>query len=135
MPASDKSNGYEAIASLYLEARGNAPGGIGAPEIADWARTLPPGATVLDIACGTGLPVTLALINCGLNVYALDASPSMVAAFRRNFPNVPVECSAVEDFDFFGRTFDAAVSWGLMFLLEPETQRNLIATVAAHLVP
>jgi SAM-dependent methyltransferase len=72
---------------------------------------------------------------CGLKVWGVDASPSMVAAFRERFPDSQVQCAAVEDADFFGRTFDGAVAWGLMFLLQPETQRSLIAKVATHLVP
>jgi cyclopropane fatty-acyl-phospholipid synthase-like methyltransferase len=55
----------------------------------------------------------------------------MVAAFRASFPTAPVECAAVEDSNFFGRTFDGVVACGLFFLLEAEVQRRLIAKVAA----
>jgi len=135
LDAPDKSHGYEAIAAHYIAGRGsNYRGvGIGAAEVAEWARTLPDGASVLDIGCGTGLPITQVLIERGLQVYGVDASPSMVAAFRANFPGVPVECAAAEDSAFFGRTFDAVVSWGLFFLLEEETQRQLITKVAGAL--
>jgi hypothetical protein len=57
----------------------------------------------------------------------------MVATFRARFPNVPVECVAVEDSDFFGRTFDGVVAWGLFFLLDAEVQCRLLAKVAAIL--
>lgn len=66
-------------------------------------------------------------------MYGVDASPRMVVAFRARFPRVPVECAAVEDSDFFGRTFDGAVAWGLFFLLNADVQRRLIAKVAAIL--
>ena len=133
----DRSRGYEAIAAHYIAGRGsNYRGvGIGADEVAEWSRTLPAAASVLDIGCGTGLPITQVLIHRGFQVYGVDASPSMVAAFRANFPSVPVECAAAEDSTFFSRTFDAAVSWGLFFLLDDETQRRLIARVAAALNP
>ncbi|ABF43504.1 Methyltransferase type 12 [Candidatus Koribacter versatilis Ellin345] len=134
MTSPDKSNGYEQIAARYIAGRGTDPDETGAVEVAEWGRTLPSGATVLDLACGTGVPISLALMNCGLNVYGVDASPSMVAAFRERFPGVPVQCSAVEESDFFGKKFDGVVAWGLMFLLEPETQYRLIAKVGAHLV-
>lgn len=62
-----------------------------------------------------------------------DASPTMVAAFRARFPTVPVECAAVEESDFFGRTFDGVVAWGLFFLLDADVQRRLVAKVAAVL--
>ncbi len=63
----------------------------------------------------------------------MDASASMTAEFRANFPTTPVQCAAVEDSDFFGRTFDGVVAWGLFFLLSAEVQRKLIAKAAAVL--
>jgi hypothetical protein len=57
----------------------------------------------------------------------------MVAAFRAHFPTGLVECAAVEDSDFFGRTFDGVVAWGLFFLLDGEGQRRLIAKIGGAL--
>jgi len=94
---------------------------------------LPSGATVLDMGCGTGLPISQALIERGFKVYGVDASPTIVAAFRARFPTVPVERAAVEDSDFFARTFDGVVAWGLFFLLDAEIQRRLIGKVAGVL--
>jgi 2-polyprenyl-3-methyl-5-hydroxy-6-metoxy-1,4-benzoquinol methylase len=45
---------------------------------------------VLDLGCGSGLPITRVLVDEGLDVHALDGAPSMVAASRRNQPQVPV---------------------------------------------
>lgn len=59
----------------------------------------------------------------------------MIVAFRRRFPNCQAACSAAEDSDFFGRSFDGVVAWGLLFLLPAETQRVLIAKVERTLKP
>jgi len=59
-----------------------------------------------------------------------DASPTLTAKFRERFPTAVVECGPIENSAFFHRTFDAIVSWGLLFLLPPAEQLNLIATVA-----
>jgi len=134
----DRSNGYEGVAAEFLAGRGNArtrSKGIGVKAVREWARTLPRGAAVIDLGCGAGFPITEVLVLEGLNVYAIDASPSFVEAFRRNLPGVPVACEAVEDSTFFNRTFDAALAWGLMFLLPAEEQRRLIQRVAGILVP
>ncbi len=101
--------------------------------MADWSQMLPDGATVLDLGCGNGVPISEALIERRFNVYGVDASAKMVAAFRARFPTVPVECAAVEDSDFFRRAFDGVVAWGLFFLLDVEVQHRLIAKVAAVL--
>lgn len=99
----------------------------------DWSKSLPDGAAVLDLGCGTGVPITKTLIDRGFDVYGIDASPSIIAAFRARFPTIPVECAAVEDSDFFGRAFEGVVAWGLFFLLDADAQRRLIAKIAAVL--
>jgi SAM-dependent methyltransferase len=129
----DKSNGYEEIASIFIPGRGRNRSGVGASVVAEWSELLPAGATILDLGCGTGIPISLTLIARGCNVYGVDASLSMTAEFQSNFPNVPVQCAAVEDSDFFGRTFDGVVAWGLFFLLSAEVQLKLIEKVAAIL--
>ena len=129
----DKSNGYERIAPIFISGRGQNHVGVGASIVAEWSQALPQGATVLDLGCGPGVPISETLIQRGFDVYGVDASPTMVAAFRTRFPTTPVQCAAVEDSDFFGRSFDAVVAWGLFFLLAAEAQRRLITKVAAVL--
>ena len=68
-------------------------------------------------------------------VYGVDASPTMVAAFHVRFPQAHVACEAVEDSAFFGRTFDAVIAWGLLFLLSADAQVALIHRVASALRP
>jgi SAM-dependent methyltransferase len=129
----DKSTGYEDVAAEFIAGRGRNSSGVGASVVADWSQTLPGGATVLDLGCGTGVPISQALIERRFKVYGVDASPTIVAAFRARFPSVAVECADVEDSDFFARTFDGVVAWGLFFLLDEEVQRRLIKKVAGVL--
>ena len=133
----DRSNGYEGVAAEFLKGRGSAePRAIvGVTAVREWAKTLPGGAAVIDLGCGPGFPITEVLVMEGLNVYAIDASPTFVDAFRRNLPGVPVCCEAVEDSTFFDRTFDAVLAWGLIFLLAAEQQRRLIERIADILLP
>ena len=132
------ANGYERIASEFLAARGSAATaarGIGVREVRGWARSLPAHATVLDLGCGPGLPLTKVLVDEGLAVYGVDASPTLVAAFREEFPGVTVACESVEESTFFQRPFDALLAWGLVFLLAPATQLDLLGRIAAVLRP
>lgn len=100
-----------------------------------WAQTLPHEAAVIDLGCGPGFPITEVLVAEGLNVFAVDAAPSFVEAFRRNLPNTPVVCEAVQDSALFDRTFHGVLAWGLIFLLSPDDQRHLIQRIAEILVP
>jgi SAM-dependent methyltransferase len=92
-------------------------------------------AAVIDLGCGPGFPITEVLVAERLNVFGVDAAPSFVETFRRNLPNTPVVCEAVQDSRFFDRTFDGVLAWGLIFLLSPEDQRRLIQRFADILVP
>lgn len=129
----DRSNGYDAIADAFVAARSGST--TGRAIIRRWAASLPAGGTVVDIGCGSGEPVTATLIDAGLAVSALDASPALVAAFRQRFPAVEVACEPVERSRFFGRRFDGAVAIGLMFLLPENAQRALVGRVAGALKP
>ncbi|NJO35581.1 MAG: class I SAM-dependent methyltransferase [Rhodospirillales bacterium] len=134
----DGSNGYEGIASTYVAGRGTRPqvgDAIGAVTVRAWARAFPPGATVLDLGSGPGEPSTRILQEARLSPYAVDASATMVAAFRERFPDVPIEHNTVEASEFFGRTFDGVLAWGLLFLLEPVAQALVIEKVARALNP
>lgn len=126
----DGSNGYEAAAAEFLRSRNPA---IGADIVRTWARSLTPGATALDLGCGNGIPVSQALVDAGLVVHALDASPTMISAFRENFPGVAAVWERAEESGYFGRRFDGIVAWGLMFLLPADSQVELIRRVGAAL--
>lgn len=127
----DPANGYEAAAARFVAVRSR----TGAGEVGAWARSLPPGARVLDLGCGHGVPVAEVLLAAGCRVYAIDAAPSMVAAFRERFPHVPVACEAAETSTFFDLAYDGIVALGLLFLLEPAGQRRVIANVSRALAP
>jgi SAM-dependent methyltransferase len=128
----DSSSGYESFAVEFLERRCI---GIGVKEVKEWAKSLPHGCSVIDVGCGPGFPLAEALLAEGLNVFGVDGSPMLVGAFRKNLPNNPVSCEAVQRSKFFDRTFDAVLSWGLVFLLEAEDQRHLIQRFGDILKP
>lgn len=126
MKPSDKSNGYEEIAELFISERDSV---TGVATVRQWSRILARGSAILDLGCGHGVPISQALMEEGFTVYGVDASASLMESFRKRFPSAHAECSAIEDSAFFRRTFDAVVAVGLMFLLHPEIQSLLIRKV------
>lgn len=129
-PAKDPSNGYDERADEFSSRRSST---IGVPEVQAWAATLPKGARVLDLGCGLGAPIGKALAQAGCDIYGIDASPRMIAAFTQQLPNARAACEAVEDSSFYDTTFDGIVAWGLMFLLAPDAQERVIAKAAVAL--
>lgn len=130
--APDPSNGWDDIAEDFLRARNPH---IGPAKVREWGRILPPGGSILDLGCGHGVPISQALMEDGFQVYGVDASEKMIAAFRARFPQAEAECSAAEESAFFDRTFDGVIAWGLLFLLPPETQAIVIRKAAQALKP
>lgn len=127
----DPSHGWEAVADRFAAIRS----GVGADIICRWAADLPSGGSVVDIGCGTGRPIAVALADAGFAVSGIDPSPTLLATFRRVLPEAPAACETAEDSGYFGRRFDGAVAIGLLFLLPPATQAMVIGRVAQALRP
>lgn len=128
----DRSEGWDGVAGQFMAVRSD----IGARLVQSWAREhLPAAGAVVDVGCGSGVPIAQVLIDEGFEVFGIDASPVLVAAFRRRFPQAPCACEAAQDSEFFHRRFDAAVSVGLLFLLAGADQRDVVRRVARSLRP
>lgn len=122
----DLSNGYDDEAESFIANRSST---IGVSIVRSWAQSLPAETKILEIGCGSGIPITKTLIQEGLEVCAVDASPKLVSAFRHNFPDTPVVCEAAERLHFIDRRFDAVLAWGLIFLLTAEVQKTVIQNI------
>jgi cyclopropane fatty-acyl-phospholipid synthase-like methyltransferase len=127
------ASAYESHAREFLDARESSQ--TGADIVARWSRELPAGAEVIEIACGGGYPVSRVLLESGVKLWAIDASPTLLERFRSRFPGVPTQCSLALECDYFGRKFDAAIAIGLLFLLEESEQLAFLHRVSEILLP
>lgn len=127
----DLSNGYEQYAGTFIRSRDPR---IGTDVVRAWAEEFARGATVLELGCGHGV-ISRVLLERGLRLFAIDASPSLLQAFRRQFADVETECCSAEDSTLFGRSFDGVVAWGLLFLLEAKAQGIVLTKVAKAIRP
>lgn len=128
----DASNGYDAVADDYIRLRSQE---TGVNIVSNWAAAFKSGADVLDLGAGNGFPLTKILVDHSLSVFAIDASPKMVAAFRQNFPHIEIACEAAENSAFINRQFDGILSVGFIFLLLPDIQRQLLPRMSKALKP
>ena len=129
------SNGYEALAQQFTAIRHDPNRPIGTSTVRSWVQSLTKGSHVLDLGCGSGIPISKAIADQGHRVYGIDASPTLVAAFRDHLPDHPIRCEAVETSGFYGLQFEGIIAWGLLFLLPEQTQVELFAKIADHLHP
>lgn len=109
--------------------------GAGVHAVQGWARALPRGCRVIDLGCGSGIPITSLLVDQGLEVFGVDAAPALVSAFQQNLPDTPIFCADALQFRWSARAFDALLAWGLIFLLKAEDQRRLIDRFVELLAP
>jgi ubiquinone/menaquinone biosynthesis C-methylase UbiE len=117
---------FDEIADRYDETRRGYPGEI----IGTVVRTagLSPGASVLEIGCGTG-QLTRQLAGRGFRLRAIDIGPTMVNAAQRNVidPDVSFELTSFEDFAASDRSFDLIVSATAFHWVDPEVAWSKVA--------
>ena len=113
------TNPYETYAHDFIRHRGGQPKGIGQKTVRRWADQLPPNARVLDLGCGTGWPISLALTEAGLTLYGLELSSTLFTAFQQNFPQAHSRCEDIRFSDFFAQQFEGIVAWGGSFFVYP----------------
>jgi cyclopropane fatty-acyl-phospholipid synthase-like methyltransferase len=123
---------YDQIAEWYMSDRGRT---VGVAEALAVAATLSPNSRILDIGCGNGVPITEALVNVGYRVIGLDSSAGMLHFFRINLADTPVVRGDARCCPFANGSFDAAISWGMMFHLPPADQAAVFDRVWSVLKP
>ena len=98
---------------------------FGEPEIVHAA--VPPGASILELGCGTGR-ILRPLAALGHPVTGVDDSPDMLA----RLPDLPTACSPIQSLRL-DRRFDAVLLASTMINTDPAARREFLATVRRHL--
>lgn len=92
---------------------------------------LPPGAEVLDLGCGAGVPIASELTDRGLVVTGVDASATMLALFHARLPAARTHEADMRRLQL-GRSFDGVMAWDSFFHLTRADQRGMFAVFQAH---
>lgn len=126
-----RPSSYQDHAQEFMQHRDRSQ--IGVTTVVEWSKSLAPKSGILDLGCGSGKPIGTALTQRGFMLYGVDASETLISAYRENLPQANVACEAVEDSSFFDRQFDGAIAIGLVFLMPAQTQTQFIRRVATAL--
>ena len=84
--------------------------------------------TILDIGCGTGIPLTKHLVNRGFQVTGLDISTEMIEKARRNVPEATFITEDIVSIDI-NRRYDGILAWDSLFHLPLENQEKTIRKI------
>jgi len=99
-----------------------------------FCNLLPARAAVLDIGCGSGLPIARELIRRGFDVTGVDGTPTMLALFRHNLLDSMAYFSDMRQLAL-GQRFAGLLAWDSFFHLSPNDQRAMFPRFQAHAVP
>jgi ubiquinone/menaquinone biosynthesis C-methylase UbiE len=96
---------------------------------------LTPGARVLDVGCGTGVPTAGMLAESGLVVIGVDVSNEMLALARRNVPTGRFVAMDVMELDDSLGEFDAVCAFFSLLMLRREDIPRALRRMRAVLRP
>lgn len=122
--------GYDRVAADYNSARL----AESADELAPLLDVLAPGSTVLDLGCGTGVPIARALARSH-TVVGVDMSGGQLALAQRQAPAASLIHADIASVAFHPASFDAVVSFYAIFHLPLSEHAPLIARIGGWLKP
>jgi len=82
-------------------------------------KSLPGGGKVLDLGCGSGMPIGKKLHAEGLVVVGVDVSDEMVSEYQKNVPEATTYRTPMTEINF-NEEFDGVISSFSMLCLPPE---------------
>ncbi|WP_420398226.1 class I SAM-dependent methyltransferase [Nioella sp.] len=91
-------------------------------------------ATVLDLGCGSGLPIARWFTDQRCAVTGVDGSKRMLDHFRGNLPGARAVLADMRGLSL-GHRFDVIVAWDSFFHLSREDQRAMLPVFATHAAP
>ena len=125
--------GYDAVSRLYDEVYGADT--KYASVLGELCGRLPPGAAVLDVGCGSGVPVARTLAAAGHRVTGVDISEVQIRRARERVPQAEFIRADVTALAFAAASFDAVVSFYALIHIPPAEQPPLLRRIAGWLRP
>ena len=99
-----------------------------------FANLLGPASAVLDIGCGSGMPIAGYLSAKGHALTGVDSSPEMIALYRSQVPGSRAVVADMRSLDL-GMRFDGLIAWDSFFHLAPAAQRSMFPIFGDHAEP
>jgi SAM-dependent methyltransferase len=126
--------GYDVVAERYLAWSGLRPSGPRLRYLSKALELIPVGADVLELGCGSGLPMTAALAD-GRHVTGVDISAKQLELARVNVPAATFIHADMTTLDFPASSFDAVVAFYSLTHVPRDEQAPLLSRIRNWLRP
>ena len=123
-------DGYDSVSAVYNSARLAESADVLAPLL----EALRPGSRVLDLGCGTGVPIARTLARSN-RVVGVDMSGGQLSLAQRQAPGAEFVRGDMSSVAFRPGWFDAVVSFYAIFHLPLSEHAPLIARISTWLKP
>lgn len=125
--------GYDVLSARYDEAYG------GETKYRDWLdeilTRLPRSSRVLDLGCGSGVPVARTLTEAGHQVTGVDLSDVQVSRARTRVPAATFIQADATELNLPAASFDAVLSFYALIHIPLDEQQPLLQRIAEWLRP
>lgn len=128
------ANGYNKIAEEHLAWASRVRAQERAKYTAVLLGRLSPGAQVLELGCGAGIPTTRQLAAC-FSVTGVDISQEQVARARQNVPGARFILADMTEIRFPPGSFDAVAAFYALIHIPRREQPGLLHRIAQWLSP
>jgi len=128
------ARGYDAAARRYLEWSALRPSEARLAYLRRASDLIPPGARVLELGCGAGVPMTAALAD-GRDVTGVDISAAQIALARRNVPTASFLQADLTTIDVPPASVDAVVAFYALTHVPRNEHAGLLGRIRSWLRP
>ncbi len=126
--------GYDRIAERYLEWAESDASGVRERYTSLLLTRLHPGAQVLELGCGAGVPITRALAR-RFEVTGVDISARQIALARQHVPQARFIQADMTELDLPLESYDGVAAFYALFHVPREQQPQLLDHIASWLRP
>jgi ubiquinone/menaquinone biosynthesis C-methylase UbiE len=125
-------NSYDKIAAVYHSERDMFDNWA---ELTEFASILPSGGHILDVGCGSGVPVCKYLADAGFTVTGIDFSEAMIDLARKHVSGAEFIRMDMSELDFPENSFDGIAAFYSVFHIPRNQHLSLFSNFHRMLKP
>lgn len=118
---------YDSISEEWCKARKQLP-----PRDNDlfnyFMTILPDRGTILDMGCGSGIPITAQFAEAGFSVHGIDRSEKLLNKAKNNVPTASFEKAEIEEYQIIEK-YNAVILWDSLFHIPREKHSAILKSI------